>query len=311
MPQIPPLTPPPPSPLSRSMTRDQWKLSIAGALFGGVLALPLIPLAARLEARHLGIALIAWIVSIAIHEGGHAVAATRLGYRLLVFYVGPLRFARAGRGFRLRFSILYAFRGATIAVPATWEGETTFRRKMLRYIAAGSMVNFAATLLAFAPGTSWKVFAFVSFVFGAVSWTPFRGQSTDGTQLLRLVRHSEADARRLYVSALAMLTYSIPPAEWPPELVANLDAAAADKDVAFIAGNLAYHKALHDGDAATAGSMLQRSIDAANTAPHRALVAIDGALFEAAWRGDAAAGRQWLARGKLMAREDRHGALLA
>jgi hypothetical protein len=309
---VPPLQPPD----ARRARRARGGLfqGMIGALIGGGVALAAHSLirgwVPRLHLWYLGAAALSWVVTIVTHEVGHALAGRLVGFRFLALFLGPIRLSRESGSLRVGLSGAFALSGACVSAPIRWNGDASFRRSMFVLAVAGPLVNIVLGGLALQGGVALHIFAIISLATGLLSLGPRRGGGieTDGAQLLRTLRFSERGMRESLVRALAYLCLTTPPRKWPPELVANALSEVAGSDPTTAAG-LVYWSALHAGDIATAGTMLQRQIDNAE-GRQIAGAALEAAIFEGAWRRDAAQARAWLARASGMG-PDPHGRLVA
>jgi hypothetical protein len=128
-----------------------------------------------------------------------------------------------------------------------------------------------------------------------------RDRSSDGEKLRQLSqRWWLADAP---IAALQMMMHVQRPREWDPTLLAAArEQIEQDGNRAIDASLLLAYSALDRRDHARARESLQRAIDdTCGEAPWPRVtismeIVVEAALFEAAWRRDHEAARQWLAR---------------
>jgi hypothetical protein len=166
-----------------------------------------------------------------------------------------------------------------------------------------SLAIGALALVLGAPMTMLWGWGIISLVIGVGTIIPARyptGLTTDGEKLLRARRSEAGD---LPLMALRMMAAALRPREWDSALV---DVARAESESqgsdAIDATVLLYYWALDSGDIVGAGALLQRFIDyTCGTArwPRTTIsleVGFEASVFEAVWRGDAAAAREWVAR---------------
>ena len=142
--------------------------------------------------------LLAVLLVILIHEGGHALGGGS-SMKLIHFVVGPFRWQRIGEKwtFEFRPETLLSFPGGTAVVPSDLNN---FRRRKIVQVAAGPIASVVTGLLAAvavftAPGhfwaADWRVFSYfstISLVVGLLNFIPFkmgRGYS-DGAKLYQL-----------------------------------------------------------------------------------------------------------------------------
>jgi len=303
---LPPITFPPPRP-AQSKSRQAVQ-ALAGAVIGGGLALALGPFLLP----HPIVVLLSWIPAVIVHELGHILCGRIAGYRLLVVWLGPMQFTRSGARWRARFSWRFLLRGATMSAPDRWRGDAAARREMLLFIAGGSLANFVVGVpLLFVPDVAMRIIGGMSIMAGALSWIPVRGSASDGTRLQMILANDVDAVERRRVFALALLSRRVPPPQWPTELILALESAAGKETASADAAAMAHYHALDRLDIAAAHGFLQRAINAARLPTQRAGLALEAAIFEATWRGDAENAQALLARAGRIGRDDAHGALLA
>ena len=296
---VPPLVCPPDGLPPLGVNRVQNRLATFGtvALMATLFAL-LIRAGRHVLAFDLAI-LTGWLVAIAVHETGHAIAAHVRGFSVISIFVGPL-FVTKGR-VGVRNNLLG---GAVLAAPRRWEGGERFRQDFLWFVAAGPATSLAVggigLLFAHPPSLLW-LWSIISIVMGALNLIPARypsGLTTDGEKLQRLKNPEPTDAP---FAALLCMANRVPPRDWDAELVA---AASAESECqgtqAIDATMLLYHRAIDVGDIPAARDLMQRLIDyTCGTArwPRTTIsieVGIEACLFEAAWREDSVAAQEWL-----------------
>jgi len=224
----------------------------------------------------------------------------------MAIFVGPVAISRLGRdAFRLQLRPV-PLGGSVWTGPRRWDGDERFRHDYFWVMVAGpatSLVVGALGLWLTPSSTMAWSWSLISLVIGAGTLIPARypsGMTTDGEKLLRLGRSGPTDRALV---ALRMLILTVRPRDWDPALVAVASAESESQlGEAIDATMFLYYRALDSEDVAGAGVLLQRLIDyTCGTArwPRTTVsieVAIEAGLFEAAWRGDIAAAREWLAR---------------
>jgi len=274
-----------------------------------------------------------WLAVVLVHELAHGLVGRLGGLRLVRITVGPLRLTHGSGGWRAGLTRgSQRFTGSVAVVPCAWTGSVEMGRAWGRMVFAGPGVNLlcAAVLVGIIPmrrGAQASaattdllaLAALTSLVVGLLSLIPSKswaGGVSDGEQLRRL-RHRDSHAQHPgeTFSALVMLgtsAHALRPREWNGDAIAIARRGSSDVPTAAAAHQLLYHHALDCGDVAAARTHLQNVLDlAATTPPPRGLVrssyaklqvrgradlAVAAATFEAAWCGDAAAARAWLAR---------------
>jgi hypothetical protein len=154
------------------------------------------------------------LAAVAIHEGGHYLAAVRLRYRVSSVRIGPLEITPGYRGWRMEL-VKVALDGHVEALPP--DHRYAPGREAL-FAAAGPVANFAAIivlhglslLIAMLPaeGVAMSARDLVGgFTEGLALWSggcgvfnliPFRTRRypSDGAQLLDIVRRSRSIGRR-------------------------------------------------------------------------------------------------------------------
>lgn len=146
------------------------------------------------------------LITSAIHESGHALAAALLRMRFLSFNIGPFRWTREDGHWRFRFHVagLIAVAGAINVAPTN--GDVS-RAGEAWVVAAGPLANLctAPVLLLLALHVhntqfqqAWLFLALMatfSVVIAAFNLVPLRGTGgsySDGARLLQLLTHSPA-----------------------------------------------------------------------------------------------------------------------
>jgi hypothetical protein len=249
-----------------------------------------------------------WIVVVAVHELGHALAASARGFRVVTIFIGPL-FVTRGTGDGVRLGVRFnTFGGAVLAAPKRWDGESRFRRDFFWFVVAGPLTSLVCGALGvwLAPRlTAVWVASIVSLVVGVLTLVPAQyasGRSSDGHKLWRLLRPPRPTETPLM--ALRLMANAMRPRDWDDALVAVASAESEGKrnPDAIDASLLLYFRALDREDPLGASALLQRVIDymcggarwPRGTIPRE--VAVEASYFEAAWRGDRSAAQAWLAR---------------
>lgn len=251
---------------------------------------------------------VAMVLTIVLHELGHAVLGRATGGVLLRFVVGPWRCARFRSGFR--WTRVRSLKGIGGFVQTLLPADERFRRSMSLMLIGGPLANLLTAALCattFALGIAWQIQMFalilmlISLLIGVVNLIPLRvgGFMTDGLQLLRLWTRADA---RAHGQRLARIARASVDGIRPRELAAD-DLAAFDPDSAvgfdrFIA--LLLHSAVlgDRGDHAAARQLLERALKDWEQWPDgfRQLLALAAANFSAEVDADAAAATAWLAK---------------
>ncbi|WP_291983825.1 hypothetical protein [Luteitalea sp.] len=237
---------PPPATGPRRWLR-WWLLALPLGVAAGVLAgRALAASGTRFEAFRdasplalvLGLPLILWLV-LAVHEGGHLIAARLQGWPFLLLLVGPLRVVRGTSGLVWGFNRAWAtWGGLTASIPPV---DERFRRQMLCMVLAGPLASVAlgaAVLLLARRGDALAAFGVVggvtSLLIAVVTLLPMQGggYQSDGAQALDLLRGGDLSRRRARRLALLMRGFAgLRPRDTDPaEVHASLDETADPRE---------------------------------------------------------------------------------
>jgi hypothetical protein len=275
------------------------------------------------------------LLVLATHEVGHLLGGWLAGFRFLLLIVGPLRLERTGNGLRLSLNRSLALAGGLAAALPT--GSERLRQRTALMVAGGpltSLLTGVPALLFSLPLSelqaktgvlaAWGAHALLTFGFTSIgialiTLVPGKtsGFLTDGARLLQLLRGGPTAERDAALSALGAASQA---GQRPRDRDgALLDQALALEDASpftTFAHLLASARALDRDEPALAHRHLSQALALASALPPtvRPLLALEAAWFEAAVRGDAAAGRRWLAaagEGVLVPPHSRQRALAA
>lgn len=139
-----------------------------------------------------------WLHTV-LHEAGHAIAGLAVGYKPLLFGLGPLRFERGGDGWFLRWGgWLDGVGGFAFMLPAD---TTPSPRREALYVLGGPLANLITgvpvlLLASTAPPGPWMVlglgFGAAGLVMGVFNLLPRKAGTgawlSDGAQLAQLYR---------------------------------------------------------------------------------------------------------------------------
>jgi hypothetical protein len=149
-------------------------------------------------AGRLGLLLVS-LLTIGVHELGHAVLGNWQGFQLQWLTVGPFRWQREGKQIRVRWNTsLAAAGGLLVSVP---RGDHQLRRRYLRFVAGGPLASLLLASVALSGygllatpafrqplGFSLVMTATVSGAIALVTLLPLHlgGFASDGARLLTL-----------------------------------------------------------------------------------------------------------------------------
>ncbi len=302
-----------------SALRGQLKPLVYGMGFGAVGAvigiliaeyakgsLPDVQLGTAGKVALVALAVAAFPLVVALHELGHLLGGIAVGFRPLLFMVGPLRIERSGEGFRTRVQWKGAlFGGLAACVPAD---TRDLRRRMLVLIAGGPAINFvtgavllAGCLLAGPVGDLvLVVLGGMSLLIGLSALVPTGAGNfySDGVRMVRLLRGG-ADVER-EVAALGLIGMSsagVRPRDWSPELVGRATAGDADTLFGVVGKTFGFQFHLDRGHPDAARPYLEAAVAGLHILPKQARpsILLQAAFFAARADGDPARARGYLA----------------
>jgi len=254
------------------------------------------------------------IIATILHELGHLFAAYLMGLQVQQFGIFPLKLARKGRRFHLRFHLDGRYDGLVGAFPLD---DRRIRQRLFVFTAGGPAANLLAGLLclvlalwadsAFPPqlpasklGFLFDFAAIINFVYCLVNLIPHRFGAfrSDGSRLLGYCRRSQWAERLFMVLSLQAIKLSgTRPSDWDALQVEHM-LALRDGSPDDLNSNLfGYYHALDAGDLHSAGACL----DLAVALPRESVlvypeeVVLEKAYFEAMHRNNVEA-RSWLAK---------------
>jgi hypothetical protein len=286
---------------------------VGGAVFGALAAYFLVGSAPKLELGVAGklamaaVVVISFPLFVGVHELGHLLGGMAVGFRPLLFMVGPLRVERTGD----RFSTKLTFKGAMFGGLAACAPMDTrdLRRRTLWLIAGGPLASLVTGILFLTlrplldapplPDALLLVSGLVSLLIWMIASIPGTagGFYSDGARIIRLLRGGPDVEREVAVIAIMGLSMGgARPREWSPELVAR--GAAGEPDTIFgVAGRLYAHMYEVDhGRVEAARAQLQAVLAAIEILPKqsRAGLMLQAALFAARADRDAVRARELL-----------------
>jgi hypothetical protein len=204
---------------------------LLAAAAGGVLAyssLQLVSIRDLPPPLPLTLLFLTWLV-LAIHEAGHLIGGSVVGFRVFQFACGPVMLVREGERLRLRLN----------RVPAHWGGlagcmpvgTEDLRRRTGVFVAGGPLTTLlsasVALVLAIAVAdAAWTavlaMFATLSIgiLFATLIPATTGGIPTDGARLIRLFRGGpDADRDVAIMALMAHSRAGVKPAAWDTDLV--------------------------------------------------------------------------------------------
>lgn len=251
---------------------------------------------------------LAMLLTVVLHELGHAALGRVSGGTLLRFVVGPWRCSRFRSGFR--WTRVRSLRGIGGFVQTLLRADVRFRRSMSLMLVGGPLANLltaAACGLVLTVDAVWpaKVFAVIlmllSLLIGGINLVPLRagGFMTDGLQLLRLWTRPDALLHSQRLARLARASVDgIRPREFDAGDLAAFDPDASSGYERFVALLLHSSAAYDRGEHAAARKMLDRALADWEQWPDgfRQLLALAAAGLSAEVDADAAAAKAWLVK---------------
>jgi hypothetical protein len=243
--------------------------------------------------------------SIVIHELGHLLAARAVGFRILQFAIGPVRWSRAPDGssrLRLVPSRLW---GQCLVHP---RHDAGLRRRLIAYFAGGSLLGLTVSALC-VPAVLWltpftlprkiaAVLLLVGLVVNLYGLVPMAG-SSDGFSLRTLARGDARAAQFVAAFTAGMRNLAgISPRELSPQLKMALAGPAVDDSWAA-SGHLLLYYALLDEERFDEAGVALDQLEALSRAGRaraiaRGLALLELAYFTAHHRRDPSAAREWL-----------------
>lgn len=249
----------------------------------------------------------AYFLVIAWHEGGHALAGTRVGFDFRAYVVGPFMWEKEQGGWHFRWNKNVNLAGGmVICLPI---GTEDLRRRFSIYAAGGPVASLVLAVLAFVlfqsipTGSLWlkglEVFFMITTLFSTliflVTAIPLHmgGFYTDGARIMRLQRGG--DVARFEILTLKIITSASSGVR--PKLLnmAEIEEAQALATKLNEPFGVYLHSFLHQasfdqGDLEKAEKHLQDYLEAAEQIPEgiRNLVWLDAAFFYACGKKDLA-----------------------
>lgn len=254
-------------------------------------------------------AILELLPAVAIHELGHALAASLLGLQVTSLRIGPFNFG--GKGSRPTSSDLLGF------ITVRPKKFSRVGRRMFWMFAAGPAANlltfiaivFFTTIIPFSISWHWRSsfigsFAVVSLYLGVNNMRPGAtrtGMVRDGTRLLTLRSMGAQKRRFLALQGLSMLRERGAPVKSMNRRWVRTALAPSDSSHDCLAANLiAYIVALSHEEVPDAAGFLERGLELSSKlrAEVRSFYAFEAAFFQAWHRENIQNAETWLKRAK-------------
>lgn len=249
----------------------------------------------------------AFLLVIAVHEGGHAWAGVQVGFDFRTYVVGPFLWDKQPGGWKFMWNKnINTSGGLVICIPT---GTHNLDKRFVRYAAGGPLASLALALLAGVvflllrgPGQSvlmqilvyfFSVIAFLSAAIFLITSLPLHagGFSSDGARVLRLLRGG--DKARFEILMLKIVSSSM--AGMRPALLDKTELEEASQlgerlqsPMALYIAYYFYLSSLDRNQMEEAAQYLQLYINNADDVPEglRGMVWLEAAFFYAVVRAD-------------------------
>lgn len=262
----------------------------------------------------IGGSLVLLVLTLVAHELGHLLGGWLVGFRFMLFIVGPLKVVREGTAIRVRLNKdLSLYGGVASAMPTD---DRDLARRTAIVILGGPLTSLALGVLslalaawaygALAVESSLSQLTFFAFLFGITNLAIFvttmipgktSGFDTDGAQLLDLWRGGHRAERRWLIVALSAVSIDgVRPRNWNPTQIERL-LELREGQVEDVMTNLfGFYYALDRGEVARAGEHIDLCLQQADGFPEavRPMLYAEAAYFTAHHRQDAVAARHLL-----------------
>jgi len=216
----------------------------------------------------LGLGLLAYFISIFIHELGHVIGGLSMGNTFSMMTVGPFKWMKEDG--RLQFqwnNNLASFGGLALTLPQQVEN---FKKRRLVTVGGGPFASLVFGILAWLVGISlptsftygilfFKILSLISLLIFVVTIIPSKvgGFMSDGMQLLLTLRNNEQSKRYASLMHLVALNeQGILPKDLPQEIIRSGNGKEIKDifDISFI--HFQYHQSLSNNDLETAENHL-------------------------------------------------------
>jgi hypothetical protein len=295
-----------PAPHVRAKSTFRYGL-IGGLIGGGAIGLYLglvgkpLPKLGVSPLRLLLGCLVAFYISILVHELGHLVVGTLLGFEFHGIGVGVFFLDKAARGFRFRV-VPRRLVGGGYTSMSSRSTDNLVRRSIWLTVGGpvASMLLLVVTILL--PWHFLVGWLFIVNLLLVISdWIPYvvRGQPNDAKRLLILARKGPASDRLAAIIYLVALnSRGIEPRDCPREILDKITTAADDTTFRAVALELRYLLALDSGDAETVATTLEHELAWSHEGSPEARRGefVGAAWFQGVFRNNASLARTWLRR---------------
>jgi len=262
----------------------------------------------------IGLLLLSYYLCLVLHEGGHALSACFLRYRVLCYVVGPLEIVRKRHYYRIGWhKSINLFSGYVSALPLD---TRHLRLREMLVFASGPLANLLQTVLCLlclsSPGLNlsfssiwfFRITAGIAFLACVGNCLPLRtctGSFSDGAAMLLLLKGGPPVKRWLAIDALSIqIAEGKLPREWDVQYMQQA-LCSPERSLDNLAGyTFAYCRALEEGDVTQAREFLERRLALRKrmSVAQRRWLALEAAFFEARYHQNAQAARVWLALAK-------------
>lgn len=233
---------------------------------------------------------------LSFHEAGHILGGKLVGFRFLLFVVGPVKLYAAEGGVRFGINRSLAMAGGLGGAAPT--DSRNLRRRMMLYVAGGPVASLVLAALSFgvalvaspSVGLVFGITSLTSLFVGVVTLVPskFGGFVSDGSRLLMLLRGGPEAERWAALSALGGASMAgVRPRDFDGELVErSLSPSDGSLDEAG-ARSTAHYRALDLGDPEKGEDILRPALDIQDVPEMlRSQLLLEAAFLRARFLGD-------------------------
>jgi hypothetical protein len=245
------------------------------------------------------------------HELGHLVGGWLVGFRFMLFIVGPLKVIREGEGIKVRLNKdVSLYGGMAASVPMD---DHDLPRRTAIVILGGPLTSLVLGALSLALAawananiaseSPWSALTLASVIFGVTNLAIFTatmipgktsGFDTDGAQLLDVLRGGHRAERRWLTIALTTASLDgARPRDWNAAQMERLLSLRTGSAEDVMANYFGYFYALDQGEVQRAGELLDLCRQQVQGFPEsaRPMIFAEAAYFTARHQQDAAAAR--------------------